>query len=202
MKSRLFPACVVWIFLGAVVEAGDPKDRTISLENRRVGAVTMLTTPKELKAIYGAEHVKDAPIHHGEGTQLPGAKVFEGTDDFFEVIWEHDPKSGRFKASHGEFAPIPGIVKIHGRNWKIEEGVSLGMSLEALEKINGKPFDFLGFETDGAGQVASWRGGRLGGRAGVGAGSTTPRSRRRTTTRFSPERMTTSISPAIPSFER
>ncbi len=48
--------------------------------------------------------------------------------------------------------------------WKSTTGVSLGMSIEELQKINGRPFTFAGFGWDFAGGVRDWQKGDLEGR--------------------------------------
>jgi hypothetical protein len=43
----------------------------------------------------------------------------------------------------------------------IYEKIGLGITLKDLERLNGRPFELLGFAWDYAGTVASWNGGRL-----------------------------------------
>jgi hypothetical protein len=44
----------------------------------------------------------------------------------------------------------------------IYEGIGIGTTLKALERLNGRPFQLAGFDFDYSGTVTSWLGGRLG----------------------------------------
>jgi hypothetical protein len=54
-------------------------------------------------------------------------------------------------------------VEIRGSasRWTVPPGVSLGVSLDSLERLNGRPFHLYGFGWDYEGTVSSWDGGRL-----------------------------------------
>ena len=45
--------------------------------------------------------------------------------------------------------------------WKLPYGLKVGMSLQELEAINGKPLSFYGFEWDNGGLVFDWNKGNL-----------------------------------------
>lgn len=54
-----------------------------------------------------------------------------------------------------------GTVKamvIHGdeSKWHTQEGLTLGTTLETLEKLNGQPFHFRSFEGQRAGEIVDW----------------------------------------------
>jgi hypothetical protein len=54
------------------------------------------------------------------------------------------------------------LIVINGESaWKAPGGVSLGLTLADLEKLNGKPFKVLGFNKDGAAALSSWNDGSL-----------------------------------------
>ena len=46
--------------------------------------------------------------------------------------------------------------------WVAQKGVRLGLSLAALEKLNGKTFTLMGFDKGGMAIVSDWNGGALG----------------------------------------
>jgi len=48
-----------------------------------------------------------------------------------------------------------------GSTQVIYEGISIGTTLKALERLNGRPFQLTGFDFDYSGTVTSWLGGRL-----------------------------------------
>jgi len=59
---------------------------------------------------------------------------------------------------------VAGLIlynKAKTSHWKVA-GVTIGASLAAVQKINGKPFLVNGFDSDFAGFVTNWKGGVLG----------------------------------------
>ena len=53
-------------------------------------------------------------------------------------------------------------IRILGKAWKFENGLRSGMSLSEVEKVNGKPFQIMGFNWDYGG-YANFEGGKLAG---------------------------------------
>jgi hypothetical protein len=54
------------------------------------------------------------------------------------------------------------VIAINGQStWTAPKGLKLGMTLAAVEKLNGKPFRLTGFDKDTGGTVQSWDGGAL-----------------------------------------
>jgi hypothetical protein len=43
----------------------------------------------------------------------------------------------------------------------VYDGIRIGTTLKALERLNGRPFQLAGFDFDYSGTVTSWLGGRL-----------------------------------------
>jgi len=115
----------------------------------RVGPIEKGMTLFGLKTLLGAGKVKAADIGIGEGETLPGAKLFEGTDKELEIIFNPE----------GDEKEIWDINVI-GKAWKFQNGLKLGLSVEAVEKINGGPFGVLGFGWDYGG-FANFEGGKL-----------------------------------------
>ena len=68
-----------------------------------------------------------------------------------EVLWNND--AARSDTS---------VIAINGRSqWAAPKGIKLGMTLAALEKLNGRPFKLNGFGPDGSASIAGWEGGAL-----------------------------------------
>lgn len=111
-----------------------------------------LVSEAELVARFGAGHVRPGKVHLGEGETESGTILFPG-DTLREVriVWKH-PAGAE-----------PALVQISGDRgaWTIESGIALGVRLDSLERLNGRPFDLAGFEWDYEGTVTSWRGGAL-----------------------------------------
>lgn len=126
----------------------DPKDNTIVI-GKRVGAITHGMTLLGLRTIYGAKNVKPAQLDGPEGTTLDGLRLFQGTDRELELIYDQE----------GDEKIVTDVVVV-GKAWKFECGLKEGMSIEEVEKINGKPFKVNGFDWDYGG-FANFEGGKL-----------------------------------------
>lgn len=116
------------------------------------GGIRARTSLVELKRRFGASVVaKD--VYGPEGTTFPGA-VLHGKDPRrrAEVIW-----------AEGQVGKRVDMVRVGGRlsRWRTPEGVTVGLSLAALERINGAPITFSGFGWDYGGVVSSFGKGRL-----------------------------------------
>jgi hypothetical protein len=106
-----------------------------------------------LEQQYGKAAVTPARIELGEGETTPGTVLFP-TDSLrrLEIVW-HDTVSRSRPAR---------IVQRGSRSeWVLEPGISLGTSLQELERLNGRPFALAGFGWDYAGVITDWKGGAL-----------------------------------------
>lgn len=133
------------------IEETPKLDYTIN-PGKRVGLITPQSTEGQLRIAYGPEQVESKPITIGEGEESLGALLFPGTRNELELIW-----------TPTLYPPRPSFVRItrDSTDWVTTTGVSIGTTIEELEKINGQPFYFYGFEWDYAGLVVSWDEGRL-----------------------------------------
>lgn len=149
--------CLLLAFTTAIVHADefDPADNTIVL-GKRVGLIKPGMTATELERAYGKENVKYEDIPGAEGETIPGARLFADTDRELEVIW--DPENEKKKVVFD--------VHVIGTAWKFENGLKVGMTLEEVEKINGKPFKISGFAWDYGG-YANFEGGKLFGKVNL-----------------------------------
>lgn len=127
----------------------DSTDNTIVL-GQRVGLIKPGMSAAELEKAYGKAHVKQEEIDGAEGETIPGARLFAGTDRELEITF--DPENEKQK--------IVFDVRVIGTAWKFENGLKAGMTIEEVEKINGKPFKISGFGWDYGG-YANFEGGKL-----------------------------------------
>jgi hypothetical protein len=113
------------------------------------------STEVELVACIGAAHVERGEVGLGEGETSPGTLLFphDGTRRAEILWWDPERRTG------------PALAQLDGTEsvWSVRPGISLGVSLDSLEILNGGPFELYGFEWDYQGTVASWLGGRLAG---------------------------------------
>ncbi|MDZ4406106.1 hypothetical protein [Prosthecobacter sp.] len=127
----------------------DPADNTIVL-GKRVGLIKPGMTSVEIERAYGKKNLKIMDLPGPEGSTFPGAKLFEDTERELEIVW--DPEK--------EDKKIVFDIRVIGKAWKFENGLKSGMTIEEVEKINGKPFKITGFSWDYGG-YANFEGGKL-----------------------------------------
>ena len=119
----------------------------------RVGSIGKKTTEAELRQAFGDSVVVRSRIELGEGETTPGAVIFPNDSARrAEIIW-HDTLQRR----------SPDRVVLRGPRsvWRTSRGISLGTSLQELERLNGRPFTLAGFGWDYAGVIIDWKGGTL-----------------------------------------
>jgi hypothetical protein len=116
---------------------------------RRVGVITAATTEEELQQLYGAENVRRDTIWLMEGDFDMGTKVFPDTENELEIIWTEQG--------------TPSLIRFTkpGADWEAPNGLKAGISLQELESLNMRPFQFFGFGWDFGGAVTDWKGGRM-----------------------------------------
>lgn len=110
-------------------------------------------TAAQLQARYGAANVSRESIDLGEG-QSQTATILFGRDSArrVQILWRDTVK-----------LRSPASVEIHSVNslWRTPTGLASGMTLRAIEQLNGKPFRLFGFGFDGSGVITSWERGKL-----------------------------------------
>lgn len=136
----------------AVANGSNPINDLKVIPGSRVGMITAHTTEAELERLYGAENLKIERIPVAEGEAQEGVILFPGTRKEIEIIWQ---------AANSEGTPAFVRITRDSTDWKTEEGITIGSSLEALEQANGKPFDFYGFEWNYGGLVTNWNAGKF-----------------------------------------
>ncbi len=137
------------VSVSAYADEFDPADNTIVL-GKRVGLIKPGMTSVEIERAYGKKNLKIMDLPGPEGSTFPGAKLFEGSERELEIVW--DPEN--------ETKKVVFDIRVIGKAWTFENGLKSGMSIEEVEKINGKPFKIAGFSWDYGG-YANFEGGKL-----------------------------------------
>ena len=107
--------------------------------------------------IFGAANVAYEKIDGAEGDTLMATVIFgKDAKRRLEIVWKDE------KARKNPFVMVRGI----GNDWKTEDGIGSGATVEAIEKLNGKPFKLSGFGWDLGGNVTNLNGGALAKRKG------------------------------------
>jgi hypothetical protein len=146
MRASFRPVFLGLPFLIAAVSAPgfDARDRQIE-PTIRVGAVTESSSEDDLIKIYGAAAVTHVAA---PDTGIEATVLFAGTPDEVRIEWKNGNRA-------------PRRITVDGGAWMTTDGVAIGLTLDALEKINGGPFDVTPANWDRPVRVVSWKGGRL-----------------------------------------
>lgn len=110
---------------------------------------------------YGATAVTYDTIWGAEGFFTMGTWIKTDDASHIEIMWTDSAKregviSASLVSDADYFAP-----QLPAGKWKSRTGVFIGMSIEELEKLNGRPFVFSGFGWDYGGGVIRWENGTL-----------------------------------------
>jgi hypothetical protein len=106
-------------------------------------------------AVFGKADVAWQKVDGAEGEKIPATVIFgDHPDRRLELFWA-DEKARRGLAT----------LRLSEESvWIAPNGLKIGMSLAAVEKLNGRPFALSGFDWDFGGSVVDWKGGTLGGK--------------------------------------
>ena len=154
-RMNRFITCLLLLAACLHADEVDPKDNTIVL-GKRVGLIRPGMSATDIARAYGGQNLKLQKIPGAEGEEIDGAKLFAGTDRELEIVWDPD----------NDKKQIVFDIRVLGKDWKFENGLKSGMTVEEVEKINGKPFKIAGFEWDYGG-YANFEGGKLAGKVSI-----------------------------------
>jgi hypothetical protein len=138
-------------FIGAVAHAADMRK-----EGRFIVSCTAFSanfTATELAARYGSGNVRADKIHIGEGEYEDGTVLYSDQPKRrAELVWEEQDNK-----------PLLRMIRITGAEsqWQTSQGLTLGLTLRAVEKLNRRPFRLSGFGWDYGGTTISWSGGSV-----------------------------------------
>lgn len=115
----------------------------------RLGPITAATTEEMLVELFGEENVRHDTIWFAEGHTETGTILFPGTPNEVEIVWNEEG--------------APSILRLSkpGADWITATGLKVGSSLQEVESVNLRPFQFYGFGWDFGGAVIDWKGGRM-----------------------------------------
>ena len=128
-------------------------DSTWRIAPGRPGPLTVESSAAALRRRYGDAAVTNARIQIGEGETVPGTVLFEGDSlRRAEIIWKDTVQLTR---------PARLVLRGNQSRWQVGPGISLGTTLQELDRLNGRPFTLAGFGWDYGGVVTDWSGGHL-----------------------------------------
>lgn len=105
----------------------------------------------DLVKAFGSSNVVYQDIDGTEGETIKASVLYPNDPKAkLEIIWGDEKARRR-----------PMIRAKDQSSWASANGIRIGMALEEIEKMNGKPFKLSGFDWDDGGRVRDWQGGAL-----------------------------------------
>lgn len=108
-------------------------------------------TLTSLQARLGASNAVAREIAGAEGETFPGW-----------VLYADDPTRS-VEVFLDEAGAHPAMLRIDSPQsvWRRADGIRIGLTSRELQTMNGRPFEFSGFDWDYGGAITDWRGGAL-----------------------------------------
>ena len=128
------------------------KNDWLIVPGQRVGPITGSTTRAELDTLFGKENVRDGSFDSSDVPEAATVVFGNDTSAALAVTWDKE----RAANIHICFGTQTGPCR-----WRTASGIRIGLPLMELQKLNGKPFQLMGFGFEGQGAVTSWRHGAL-----------------------------------------
>ncbi|WP_375446873.1 hypothetical protein [uncultured Fibrella sp.] len=129
----------------------------------QAGPVSASSTEASLIALLGAQNVVRDTIYVAEGDFDIGTTLYKNTANQAQILWTDKRRFARPEtvlirpARDEDNKLIPGPSP----QWITDKGLTLGTSLQSVEKINGRAFSLYGFGWDYGGLSSGWKGGAL-----------------------------------------
>jgi hypothetical protein len=139
---------------GAASQAPAQKPKPVSAANMIACSGVFAKDSGHLKLAlkYDSRNVTFGPVDGSDGSKINASILFPNDPKRrLEVVWTNE--AARSDTS---------VIAINGKSqWIAPKGLKLGLSIAALEKLNGRPFKLTGFVKDGSASVVGWEGGAL-----------------------------------------
>lgn len=149
--------------LALVQAAGAAETKAAEAPTINCGApIAWDATEETLKKQFGADNIVHKDVGGPEGMELFATVVNEKDPaKAFIVVWADDEKriNPQMIMVNATWDAETGVIN-GGAIYATDEGVKVGMPIEEVEKINGKPFKLSGFGWDYGG-APNFEGGKL-----------------------------------------
>ena len=135
-----------------VVDASKEIFNWTCIPDKKIGLIEKGFTEGDIIKAYGVENVSRKEVGLGEGEVTNATVIFPNTENELAIIWKVAQP----------YKVIEQILINHpDASWTTNQGIGIGTTLEELVKINGKDFQFAGFEWDYSGYANAWENGTI-----------------------------------------
>jgi hypothetical protein len=106
----------------------------------------------KLASVFGPDSVDWTDVAGPEGSRLAASVLYpRDPKRRLEVLWNAEDTRSDTQ-----------LIVINGQSaWLAPDGLKLGLTVAAIEKINKRPFALKGFQGEDGGRVTDWKGGTL-----------------------------------------
>ena len=120
----------------------------------RAGPIESTSTIADIKRMFGQQNVLQRTVYGAEGAEkFEVTVVYPGTTDEILVFWRDNIYGA---------APERVSIRQEQSRWRTVHGIRPGTSIEELNRINGRSFDFFGFGWDYGGYIKqNWNDGAM-----------------------------------------
>lgn len=145
---------LIFLFTTALFPQSREHD-SIIVPGVRVGPVTRTSTEKSLLRTFG-RLAATGNIGVGEGVDEPGLVLYPSNSSRrLEITWNNS------QPPHPAMVFVCRSITVTPCQWRTARGIGIGTTLRELEKLNGGPFEIVGWGSDVGGNLTSFQGGRL-----------------------------------------
>jgi hypothetical protein len=124
----------------------------IIVPGKRLGPIAPNSTRADLDRFFGKANVHDQPVDSGNGPE-PATVIYSSTPELALSIFWAGSRISDVMICYPESTT-------HCK-WHTENGITLGVTVDKLETLNGHPFQFVIWGSDAGGNITSWQAGKL-----------------------------------------
>ncbi|MEO1451280.1 MAG: hypothetical protein AAFV07_17245 [Bacteroidota bacterium] len=136
---------------GPAVSEVIPAENRMVIPGKQVGAIKVNTNEMDLAHIYGTNHIGRGSVVGPEGQPLEATVILPGDADEIKIVWKNTERT-QIKAVYFD--------KINS-GWYTPQGLTVGLPLMELTKVNKAPVHFYGFNWSYGGTISGWAKGKL-----------------------------------------
>ncbi len=123
----------------------------IDLQAKTIGGLSFQSSERQIVQHFGKKNTESTIKTFFKGRRLLATVVYPGTDNELTFFWKDEARTQCFEI----------LISNESDRWKTAEGIKVGTTLSELNRANGNPFEYAGFDWTYGGTVSNWQGGEL-----------------------------------------
>lgn len=146
-----------WVYGGGIriMDSETMNDEILNdfliVPKERVGSIEAGIDHEGLVRRLGEAQVIKDEIPLGDGESVSGTVLYPNSNNEIMIYWQN-----------ADFTKIRQVVITKpGGDWHTGQGIHIGTSIEEVNRINGRPFELMGFDWEYSGTTLNWQSGHL-----------------------------------------